>query len=1442
MIDEKTEHKNYPLPHPENIASQDVERIATAIEMTDADVNACATAIEGIQETVQELDAKSLRIPSSLVGTINTELSDLEPRRYIVVNNDATGFSTVEGGGGEGGLTGEVLAKRSNFNFDTMWVDPRAVSKKAAVVNEVDADYQLKNNNVVILADAIEIDNGDQLPRVGLTQRQILNDVISDSQYTYILCDEIDDSAPDESDIATSEKFGRVMIGSGIDLNNGKISVPTPTRASTEVFGVVKIGSGIDVNDGVISAPSYQQADHENFGTVKLSSDFKTGNSGELLLANKKDVEEIVYQAANADVALNNCIIPKSNFAKYRLFINEDSLITFDWSQIIIEKDLAFDLEIISDGTYIISFDANIIWTLPCSGVLAGKTIIRFERKYGSTTLYGNLKSSEAKFIVDLTTSTEDDIQPNFICGHNGCAWNASRLLVKTGDYMDSASGTGEAIWYIDFMRSTLINSLEQHFGGEPVAFFYIEGSVDRQNWKKLFARESSTFSEGHIYLTNRGFFRHYRLRASTTFRFFWLRWHGYSVDDELFELVRVMPLMPNANSINGFSITSSGTNDGALYYLTQNSVGNWVNLAARLNGEFWIKYELPEAAIVNLIDICAPNGYSDRMPTRFKIEASNDDEDWTLLLERASLIRWYDGESRQYHIDNHTVYKFYKFTPIEIPSTQFRIARFRLYRKIAGQGTLDGFVPIMTGTSQGGYEITFSSEASGDRAYYAFDGNNNSQWTTANGAAQNSWICIRIVSGGIVDLDENVAIYRAFLNEDLQFSFHLGFDPQADFSFWLEIISDGEHLIDFVEEISGGISGVNRGITRIKFTKLLGSSKWNAEANVLEAPEPILLTLNNGDHIKSGLRLSCNGSDWDTYGMLGTDVGNVGFQNNPREVYFDFAKSAVVDRVYFHNGNTNALSLFELLGSNDKIGWIRLLYKADSIIERNTPTEKKGAFHYFKLRFSNEGNVRGIQLWGSIIDNDDSELILLTPQMSSDSIAGITISCSNLRWNNVRDVTSPSVNSAIELDKGSSPEPWIQYEFAEPKVANFLDTASQQSNTHRTARRFRLIASGDGEEWDLLLEREYQEDWKQGETRYFEFENETAYKYYRLVCSYTSDGSNPFIWRISRFRLFRRESGTSSFINALPPLISANQDGYEVSANSEADSGHVAVNAFDENADTKWATTDGNHLNSWLKIKLPEATAFNAAHLQARNDNSYGQAPSIFKIQASNDDETWTDLTYETASWSQKEAKIFYWFNETPFLYYRLLIESVQSGIRAGLAEFHLGRRAKTYRRHLNKYDNVVPIMTSDATEGADGTYLLSSSSEHSGHRRIYLFDHRFDTRFELNGEGSGWVQVELPIAKFINVFAVGARSDDWRDAAPRNYELVGSNNGSDWTPLFSIADSPAFSHSELRTHQLNHSASYKFYRLNIGNSNRGSVLSFSRWDLIIKDMIVEY
>jgi hypothetical protein len=301
-----------------------------------------------------------------------------------------------------------------------------------------------------------------------------------------------------------------------------------------------------------------------------------------------------------------------------------------------------------------------------------------------------------------------------------------------------------------------------------------------------------------------------------------------------------------------------------------------------------------------------------------------------------------------------------------------------------------------------------------------------------------------------------------------------------------------------------------------------LGSPKWKAEVSLLEAPEPILLTPNYEDHITSDLILSCNGTNSDVYWTMSTNVGsNIGYYSDPREIFFKFAKSVVVDYVYFYNNNSDALSVFELLGSNDMINWTRLLYKTGVAIDRNTATEKKGAFHYFKLRFSSEAAVRGIQLWGSVIINDDSELIILTPQMGANTVAGITIFCSNLKESSLLNVTTTSLNSYADFDKGDYDSPWIQYEFEKPKVANFLDMGARQDAPERSARWFKLVASNDGDEWNLLVEREFQEDWYVGETRYFEFENTTAYKFYRLICLYTRDGNNPFRWRISRFRLF---------------------------------------------------------------------------------------------------------------------------------------------------------------------------------------------------------------------------------------------------------------------------------------------------------------------------------
>lgn len=750
MINETTNNKNYPLPHPSNIASQDVERIATAISMIDSDISAINASVNNMDTNVQSINERSLRIPEDKVGIVNTELQNLEARKYITVNSAGTGFTTVEGGGGEGGKKGEILIKKSDENFDTTWIDPRAILKKAPTVKETTEDLQLPNNGTVILGDVSSTDSIDDLPRHGLTQRQINSDVTADSSYTYILCNEIDDTTEDDSDLATREKFGRVKIGSGINVNNGEISVPIIGVASENEFGLVKIGDGLDINDGVVSTKPYQHADSDTFGIIKPSSDFKFDSNGALQLAHKS--EDIIYQTAAKNIVENGVIKIVPTCACYRAFIDSDTQFSFDWGDFVPKSDVAFDLEIVADKSYVISFGSDVVWELPCAGVNAGETVIHFERQFGTSFLRGSLVSSAYHRIKDLMVNDTDDIQADLVCGTNGCVDNLSYIFtVRSSTWHDggyTGNAAAEIILYVDFMRSTFVDNVwlwPGFYSNTTAQFFVIEGSIDRKNWTILYEAESGAkVLDVELKLTKTGHFRHYRLRFSKNFTLRGFKFYGYYIEDSLFEWVKIIPQMAE-NSLNGFEITSSGTNDGALSNITNNSISSYANFSVRdEDGKYWIKYELPEAEVVDMIDIASHKDAADRFPKWFKIEASNDDQNWTLLLERASLSYWNGGTTQQYHIDNSIAYKYYKFTPIELSSTEFRIARWRLYKKVDG-AIFGKKIPKLSSASQGGYEVTASSTHGSDHwPYLAFDGNSGTRWASANGDAVGGWIQIK--------------------------------------------------------------------------------------------------------------------------------------------------------------------------------------------------------------------------------------------------------------------------------------------------------------------------------------------------------------------------------------------------------------------------------------------------------------------------------------------------------------------------------------------------------------------------------------------------------------------------------------------------------------------------------------------------------------------------
>jgi hypothetical protein len=705
----------------------------------------------------------------------------------------------------------------------------------------------------------------------------------------------------------------------------------------------------------------------------------------------------------------------------------------------------------------------------------------------------------------------------------------------------------------------------------------------------------------------------------------------------------------------------------------------------------------------------------------------------------------------------------------------------------------------------------------------------------------------VKICSDGIVELEEKTLIYRLLITEDLVIHFRTEFESRADFSFVLELVSDGTHLVAFNENLNPKMNTlpINRGTTKIKFTKKQGVPSYDFEISRLDAPNPILLTPNYGDDINSNLMVTHNGSDWNAHDMLKTSTNDMNFWG--REFFFEFSTLVVVDYIFCHfRYSNNALGEFWLKASNDKKNWTMLLYKNNETINGNIPTEIKGCFRYFKLYlgWKNENYPRGFQLWGTQIDNNESELVLLTPTMSSNETGFAKLTYSNLHENGASQLTDTDANSYIYVKYSEDTTDlfrWIKYEFPEAVVANLLDVAAFRDNLERTMRWYKLEGSNDDETWSLLLERQYQRNFTGDETRWHEFENTTAYKFYKLTCLATNGDQ---YWRIGRFRLFRRDVGKHNFYRAVPKLSSENQDGYKVTASSYYGS-HHPYHAFDDSSgvDNKWLSNSGDVNGAWLKIELPDAIVINTFQIQSPNEEYRDRAPKRFKIQGSNDDSDWEDLVSESdLSWSNNQARTWSIENTTAFKFFRILIEENNGAEFVDIGEFFLGNTIYEYKRYLDKYDYLVPVLSGMTTNASDGTYVVSASACDEYGKVWYPFSRSHNSFLELGSNTSGWIKIQLPEARVVNSMRIGSRNDSYAGDTPRNYSLYGSNDGATWDILFSVENSDAWSSSELRRHDFGNETAYLYYRLNFSNPSLRSVCSIARWELMRHCTIQEY
>lgn len=151
-------------------------------------------------------------------------------------------------------------------------------------------------------------------------------------------------------------------------------------------------------------------------------------------------------------------------------------------------------------------------------------------------------------------------------------------------------------------------------------------------------------------------------------------------------------------------------------------------------------------------------------------------------------------------------------------------------------------------------------------------------------------------VHNGNINLEEKTLIYKALVTTDMVFTINTNFVATDDFTFVLELISDGMHIVKFEDTLKpiSQTMPINRGTTRMYFTKELGYPHYDVEVSRADAQEPVNLTPVDSPVLSSEFSVTTpQGGNWNPRRILRTTYDGY---SDIKEVRFEFETLVCVD------------------------------------------------------------------------------------------------------------------------------------------------------------------------------------------------------------------------------------------------------------------------------------------------------------------------------------------------------------------------------------------------------------------------------------------------------------------------------------------------------------------------------------------------------------------
>ena len=273
-------------------------------------------------------------------------------------------------------------------------------------------------------------------------------------------------------------------------------------------------------------------------------------------------------------------------------------------------------------------------------------------------------------------------------------------------------------------------------------------------------------------------------------------------------------------------------------------------------------------------------------------------------------------------------------------------------------------------------------------------------------------------------------------------------------------------------------------------------------------------------------------------------------------------------------------------------------------------------------------------------------------------------VSCSS-RYSNYYAAQAIDGSSSTKcVINGSSG--WLEIKCPTGRVPRKLTLTSGTNYLTEYPKDFTLEASNTGSfsgEEDTLLTVTGSTGWSASETREWEFENTTAYTYFRLDVTANDGGGNLSIQDLELI------PASYEVLSGWPPYDDYGAEmaqGEDSDASSQYSAGNASEYAVDGNTGTMWVSSSGPP--QWWEVNFVVGRKINKVSITSRSDIYYYEGPGTFTIEGSNtgdfsgEEDTLLSVVGLVA-WTQSETRSFEFFNANYYKHYRMNCTGNASG-----------------------------------------------------------------------------------------------------------------------------------------------------------------------------------